>query len=184
MNNHLKTSVLVLFLATSALCSLHAQTKAYQRYPYGIGVQFSSAIWGLSYHQRSGENALQGVIGLIYDPDPLWSDSTLSYGVAVDYQRTLFGEDFNDYLGGQIYIATTLAHSGEILYNYSTGLNEPFEAKITMGLGFGVEILFFQNFSLPVEIVYNFSYLPTAKEMGSAFAIDLIPKVSLRYRFK
>ena len=84
MNNHLKTSVLVLFLATSALCSLHAQTKTYQRYPYGIGVQFSSSIWGLSYHQRSGENALQGVIGLIYDPDPLWSDSTLSYGVAVD----------------------------------------------------------------------------------------------------
>ncbi|MDD2297684.1 MAG: hypothetical protein PHX79_07715, partial [Sphaerochaetaceae bacterium] len=80
--------------------------------------------------------------------------------------------------------ASSLAHTGEIPYNSSSDRNEPFEAKITVGLGFGVEILFFQNFSLPVEIIYNFSYIPTATDVSSSFAIDLVPKVSFRYRFK
>ncbi len=178
---HIILSMSVLLICFVAI-PLHAQTLTYQKYPYGIGVQFSPSTWGLSYHQRFGENALQGVVGITYDPDPLYS-SVLAYTVAIDYQRTLFGNDFNQYLGGQLYSSVSLAHTGDISYNYSSQTADPFEAKIIVGLGFGVEILFFQNFSLPIEFIYNFYYIPTASDLHSAFGIELIPKIALRYRF-
>jgi len=175
---------LSVLLVTLGAIPLHANTpSAYQVYPYGIGVQFSPAIWGLSYHQRLDENALQGVVGITYDPDPLY-ESVLAYTVAIDYQRTLFGRDFDEYLGGQLYASVSLGHTGEISYDSSSQTANPFEAKIIVGAGFGVEILFFQNFSLPLECVYNFYYIPTASNLHSAFGIDLIPKIGLRYRFK
>ncbi|MBI9096077.1 MAG: hypothetical protein JEY71_14505 [Sphaerochaeta sp.] len=177
---------IILSLSMLLICfvamPLHAQTSAYQKFPYGIGIQFSPSTWGLSYHQRFDENALQGVFGLSYDPDPLY-ESVLAYSVAIEYQRTLFGNDFNEYLGGQLYASVFLAHTGEIPYDSSSQTAEPFEAKIIVGAGFGVEVLFFQNFSLPIEFIYNFSFIPTASNIHSAFSIDLIPKIALRYRF-
>ncbi len=168
----------ILLLMTFPLMGV---TQAYEKLPYGIGVQFSPSIWGLSYHQRVENHAIQGTVGIIYDPTPLWDwDSMLSYGIAIDYQRTLYGNDFNEYLGSQIYTNLTLAHSGEI----DIENDEAYEAKIIVGAGFGVEVLFFQNFSLPVELVYEISYSPTQKDITKAISIDLVPKVSLRFRFK
>lgn len=162
---------------------LHAQDNAYQKYPYGIGAQFSPSTWGLAYHQRFGESALQGVVGVSYNPEPYY-DSMLAYTVAFDYQRTLFGSDFDEFLGGQLYACVSLAHTGEIPYDYDLHTTDSFEAKFILGAGFGVEILFFQNFSLPIEFIYTFSYIPTASTLPKSFGIDLIPKIGLRYRFK
>jgi len=172
--------VLLVFLVT---IPLHAQTFAYQKNPYGIGIQGSPSTWGLTFLQRFGENALQGVVGLTYNPDPLY-ESVLTYAVAIDYQRTLFGNDFNEYLGGQLYSSISLAHTGEIPYDSSSQTADPFEAKIIVGAGFGVEALFFQNFSLSLEFIYIFYYIPTASNLHSAFGIDLIPKIALCYRFR
>lgn len=176
--------VMSAFLVFSCAMPLYADTsKAYQVYPHGIGVQFSPTIWGLSYHQRLEENALQGVVGITYDPEHEYA-SLLDYTVAIDYQRTLFGNDFNEYLGGQLYASVSLGHTGEISYDWSSDVANPFKATILVGVGFGVEILFFQNFSLPIEFIYNMYYIPTASDLSSAFGIELIPKISLRYRFK
>jgi hypothetical protein len=184
MKQHKKQLLILLFILIVGLFSpLMASTETSQILPYGIGVQFSPSIWGLSYHQRFDRQAIQGTIGISYDPDPLW-DSMLAYGIAIDYQHTLYENHFNEYLGAQIYATTSIAHAGEIPYNYSSSELEPFEAKIIVGAGFGVEILFFQNFSLPVEIAYEFSYTPTESDIRAAFALDLVPRVGLRFRFK
>ena len=181
-NRHYIILSLSMLLVFFVAMPLHAQTSTYQKYPYGIGIQFSPSTWGLSYHQRFGENALLGVFGLSYDPDPLY-ESVLSYSVAIEYQRTLFGNDFNEYLGGQLYTNISLAHTGDISYDSSSQTADPFEAKIIVGAGFGVEVLFFQNFSLPIEFIYTFSFIPTASNLHSAFGIELLPKIGLRYRF-
>lgn len=125
---------------------------------------------------------MQEVVGLTYNPDPLY-ESVLTYAVAIDYQRTLFGNDFNQGLGGQLYSSISLAHTGEIPYDSSSQTSDPFEATIIVGAGFGVEVLFFQNFSLSLEFIYIFYYIPTVSNLDSAFGIDLIPKIALRYKF-
>ncbi len=184
MKKQAKFIVLIIIILTSfTLFPLNAELSAYQKYPKGIGVQFSPSIWGLSYHNRFNEQAFQGTVGITYDPDPLWS-SKLAYGISLDYQKTLFGNDFNEYLGAQLYITTSLAHTGEIPYDSSSSEFSSYVAHLILGAGFGVEILFFQNFSLPVEIVYEFSYNPTENQLQNAFSIDLVPKIGLRYRFK
>ena len=179
-----KIITLALLLSMFVLFPTYAEKESitYQRYPYAIGATLSDPIWGLSYHQRFGESALQGVVGLSYNPDSLYS-SLLTYSVAIDYQRTIFGADFNNYLGAQIYALGSLGHTGDIPYNYSSSSADPFEAKIILGAGFGVEFLFFQYFSMPVEFVYSFAYETTNNSFPSNISIDFIPKIGLRYRF-
>jgi len=183
MKNHrhimISMSMLLVFFVAMPL---HAQTFAYQKNPYGIGIQGSPSTWGLSFLQRFGENAMQGVVGITYNPEPLY-ESVLDYAVSIDYQRTLFGNDFNEYLGGQLYSSISLAHTGEIPYDSSSQTEEPFTSRIIVGAGFGVEALFFQNFSLSLEFIYIFYYMPTAGDLTTAFGIDLIPKIALRYKF-
>lgn len=171
-----------LLLAFIGSVPLHAETSTYQKYPYGIGMQLGPSIWGLSYHQRFGENALQGVVGITYDPDHM-NESVLAYTVSFDYQRTIYGNDFDKFIGGQLYASLSLAHTGEIPYDSDSQTADPYVAKIIVGAGFGVEILFFQNFSLPIEFIYNLYYIPTASNLHDAFGIDLVPKIGLRYRF-
>ena len=173
-----------LFMVATLYSPLIATPTTYDNLPYGIGVQFSPSIWGLSYYQSYGTQAIQGTVGIIYEPDPLWQDTILAYGVEIDYQHTLYVNDFNEYLGAQLYATASLAHSGEIADDYESRGTDPYSAKIIVGAGFGVETLFFQNFSLPLEIVYQFSYSPTESDISKAFALDLIPKVGLRFRFK
>ena len=180
MKTYVKSTALLLtiFLFGAALPLLGASPEQ-QQLPYGIGVQFSPSIWGLSYHRQFEKHAIQGTVGISYDPDPLW-DSELAYGASLDYQRNLYGYYFNEYLGARLYGSTSIAHSG--VYD-SSSASDPFEAKILFGAGFGVEVLFFKNFSLPLEIVYEFSYAPTQSDFSKAFAVDLVPKVGLRFRF-
>lgn len=171
--------MLVIILLGATFPLLGATTTP-ENLPYGIGIQVSPSIWGLSYHQQFGKHAIQGTVGISFVPDPQW-ESMLTYGVALDYQRTLYGYDYNAYLGSRLYALATLAHTGEIPTD--SGVTGPFEAKILIGAGFGVEVLFFKNFSLPIEFAYQFSYSPTQSDMKKAFGLDLVPKLGLRFRF-
>lgn len=173
-------ATLLCIIVLGSAAPLMGAKSASQDLPYGIGMQFSSSIWGLSYHQGFDKHAFQITVGVTYNPDPLW-DSMLAYGVALDYQRTLYGHDFNEYLGSRLYALTTVAHTGEIMAD--SGSASPFEAKLLLGAGFGVEVLLFQNFSLPIEFVYQGSYSPTQSDITKAFGIDLIPRIGLRFRF-
>lgn len=148
--------------------------------PYGIGVQFSPSIWGLSYNQQFDLHAVQATAGISYDPNPLW-ETVLSYQVALDYQRNLYRNDFNEYLGARLYATTTLAHAGEV--ESDSGSSGSFMAKVILGVGFGVEVTFFENFSLPVEVAYEFSYTPTEANARRSCALDLVPRIGLRFRF-
>lgn len=117
----------------------------------------------------------------MYNPDSLW-DSLLSYGLSIDYQRTLYETDFNTYLGAQMYTAIFVAHGGGITTDYESEELDAFEANIVIGAGFRVEIFLFQNFSLPLEFVYKFSYSPTESNISKAFALDVVPRVGSRFR--
>ncbi|MGD8113628.1 MAG: hypothetical protein ACQEWA_01905 [Sphaerochaetaceae bacterium] len=178
------TITMLLFLSICVIFPLQAEdTMTYEEYPYAIGVVFSEPVWGLSYHQRFGDNALQGTLGFSYYPNPTYQ-AQLAYSIAVDYQRTIFGADFNRFLGAQLYLDAYLAHTGETAYNWETYTYDPFEAQIVAGVGFGVEAIFFQYFSVPVEFIYSFSYSPTEDSFPSNVSVDLVPRIGLRFRFK
>lgn len=180
MKTNVKPTIFcIAILLFSTVLPLLGASPEQQLLPYGIGVQFSPSIWGLSYHRQFDKQAIQGTVGISYDPDPLW-DSELAYGASLDYQRNLYSNYFNEYLGARLYATTSIAHSGEF---DSSSATDPFVAKIHFGAGFGVEVLFLKNFSLPLEIVYEFSYAPTQSDFTKAFAVDLVPKVGLRFRF-
>jgi len=174
--------VLISLFVLVILSPLQSKTKTYENYPYAIGVGFSESIWGLTYHQRFKEDAFQGTLGFSYQPDRSYQ-SQLSYSIALDYQRTIFGADFNRFLGAQLYLIGSLAHTGDISYNWDVYAYDPFRAQIIAGIGFGVEAIFFQYFSVPVECVYSFGYTPTESSFPSNISIGLVPKIGLRFRF-
>lgn len=180
-----KTMIAVLVVSLlSAVVLPAAEERNYELFDESLGVQFGNVSgWGLSYQKNFGGSALQATLGLLYDSNASWG-SVLDYVVGAEWQRTLYGDGFANWLDGQIYLLTALTHRGNVsILDYTTNELAPFEATFTAGFGIGVEIVLFKHFSIPVECGYVVSWIPTRSGILNQLKVDLHPQVGLRYRY-
>ena len=179
--------------------------RAFEEFPDALGVFFGLASgMGLSYHSwlpdtpRSG---IQVAAGVLYSPDAandIFWGSVLDYTVGLEYQYSVFGEDFVSWLSGLLYLWGGIAHYGFIeqivvqdaVYTddydlvsetvYGAG---PYTPTITIGIGIGVEVILFRHFSFPIEVGYVATYNLIADTFLAGFNVTLTPQGGGRYRF-
>ncbi len=138
---------------------------------------------------------------MIYSPsaesDLFWG-TYLDYTVGAEYQRSVYGEDFVDWLSGQLYLWAGVSHRGLIEEieltpweyaddgsvvregEYGPG---PYTPTITVGIGIGVEVILFRYFSFPMEVGYAATYTLTSGTIIDGLSISLIPQGGARYRY-
>ena len=179
-------AVVMLVFATGTLAAGETdEAISYKRYDQALGAQYGLISGsGISYQLRFGENALQVAFGFLYN-GPGYG-SLLDYTVGVEFQHTLYGDDFQKGLGGQIYLFAGFNHSAYVENIYTepdTFEVGPYIPLFTLGLGIGVEIILFQHFSIPVEFGYAASLNPREDGILNQLRVDLVPQVGLRYRF-
>lgn len=183
-----------------------ATPKAYQQFPEALGVFFGSASgMGLSYHAWLPDvpgSGVQVAAGVLYSPsaeDMIFWGTILDYNVGFEYQRSVFGADFTDWLSGLLYLWAGVAHRGyieqilinEAVYDDETGdlisdaeFGEgPFRPTVSVGIGIGVEVILFRHFSFPAEVGYVATYDFSAADFRTGFSVTLTPQGGGRYRY-
>ncbi len=155
---------------------------------------------GLSYHKTNGTTGWQAVAGALYSPEISWGSDLLFYNVGLTHLWKVYSNAWREILAGNLYIFTSIMHDGRIPRDYDvvetgeldSGGNPLYEdvvtvgdytPRITLGFGIGIEIIGFEHFSIPVEVGYGFSWLPTAGDIQDQFLIDLYPQIGFRYRY-
>ena len=180
--------------------------KSFEEFPDALGVFFGPASgMGLSYHSWLPDapgSGIQVAAGVLYAPDAandIFWGSVLDYTIGFEYQRSVFGEDFTNWLSGLLYLWGGIAHHGFIeqitisnaVYDeesyevvtpavYGSG---PYTPTITVGIGIGVEVILFRHFSFPVEVGYVATYNFIAETFLGGFNVFLTPQGGGRYRY-
>ena len=204
-----KTLFFVPLLAVVGLSMMYAGGSAedipaaYEEYPQALGFQYGEiSATGLSYQRWGGRTGLMVTGGIIYVPYDansylMWFETTLDYAVGAEVQYRVYGEDFAQWLSGQLYVFAGLKHRGYIPLNVvEEGRVEPdeiwveptyaagsYQPVIGLGGGIGIEIILFRHFSLPLELGYGVDWSPLAGEIGKQFNVNLRPQVGFRYRY-
>ncbi|MFA6707325.1 MAG: hypothetical protein WC129_04295 [Sphaerochaetaceae bacterium] len=182
MNKKRWIVIILVLVITSGLSG--AEQKSYDIFDQSLGVQFGQISGsGLSWQKRFGDDALQVALGIMYSGDPSLYLSILNYTVGLEYQHTLYGDDFANWLGGQIYLFAGFNHSGFIDWNDDRTAAKPIEFIYALGGGIGVEVLLFKHFSVPVECGYAAYWNPSKVGILQQLYIDLFVQAGLRYRF-
>jgi len=123
-----------------------------------------------------------------------------TYNIGVEAQYMLYDDSYSDWFDGSLYLFIGGTHSGAFRTTYSyeeitidpdpgdpykefpnTGVSDPrFVPGMSAGFGFGFELVFFDHFSIPIEIGLSGTW-----ELGSWVPIDagLYPQAGFRYRF-
>lgn len=174
---------------------------AYEEFPEALGFQYGEISGtGLSYQAWRGAVGYQYAAGVIYMPldGDSWLDTTLDYAIGAEGQFRVYGEDFADWLSGQLYTFVGLGHRGYIPIEtvsdgryiedtdeyiepvFATGNYTP---VIGLGAGIGIEIILFRHFSVPIELGYGVKWEPTAGALDKQFHVDLYPQIGFRYRY-
>ena len=192
-------SIIVAFLMGGITVSLGAETikpevRAIDEFPSAIG--FYAGIisgTGMSYQKWTPGFGYQITAGALYLPEEAWSGNLLDYSIGVQFQFPISGDDFSDKLAGQLYVFTGLNHSGYIPWDYTRGddLDDPgtysvgaYTPVVTVGAGFGIEVVLFRRFSIPFELGYAASLNPLMlDDPVNAFAIRIAPQGGFRYRY-
>ncbi|AEV28794.1 hypothetical protein SpiGrapes_0969 [Sphaerochaeta pleomorpha str. Grapes] len=176
-------AITCLLLVSVSLFS--AGNEILTKYPSSIGAQIGQLSgYGLSYQKRISDlDALQTTVGLSFNGDATWG-SYLDYVVGVEYQHTIYSDCYDDWFLGQLYIFTAINHMGSIetVDEYSDVLG-PFKPSLAVGGGFGVEILFFDHFSLPIEFGYGAFWEYADTSFIKQLQLQFIAQVGMRYRF-
>lgn len=176
------------------------EQKAFEKYDQALGFQGGQISGtGLSYQKWSDGLGLQFAFGALYFPLSEENSSWLSYSNILDYtvgaeaQYSVYGEDFADWLSGQLYLFAGLNHRGFIEKVFIpdegedtfTGTYEygPYTPVLALGIGIGIEIILFQHFSMPFELGYGVFWSPTKSSLKDQFVVDLVPQAGFRYRF-
>jgi hypothetical protein len=182
---------------------------AYETFPKSLGFQYGEISGtGLSHHWANGTTSYQVAAGGIYVPyvsgDAMgfsFTDTTLDYTVGGEAQFRVFGDAFTNWLTGQLYLFAGLNHRGYIplelvsegyedtsdpdRYLYVNAIYSPgsFTPVIGLGGGIGIELVFFNHFSIPIELGYAVQWIPTSPSLAEQFRLSLIPQVGFRYRY-
>ena len=193
MKNKLSLLILLLLLV-GMLTPLFATESGYRKYSKALGFQVGELSGsGLSYQQWNGDFGYQVAFGALYfspESNQWWMENFLDYSVGLEFQYTVYGDDFANWLSGRLYLFTALNHRGYIpaiykdidedSYTYDYGSFNPI---IGVGAGIGIEIILFEHFSMPFELGYGLFWNPTKTALRDQFMINIIPQVGFRYRY-
>ncbi|TVR58563.1 MAG: hypothetical protein EA426_09570 [Spirochaetaceae bacterium] len=192
-------SIVVAFLMAGITLNLGAdvirpEVRAIDEFPSAIG--FYAGIisgTGMSYQKWTPSFGYQITAGALYLPEGTGFGNLLDYSVGLQFQFPISGDDFSDRLAGQLYIFTGVNHSGYIPWVFSRGddLDEPgtysigsYTPGVTVGAGFGIEVVLFRRFSIPFELGYAASVYPLQlDDPVNAFAVRIAPQGGFRYRY-
>lgn len=167
--------------------STDLEVTAYEKYTQAIGFQYSEISgWGLSYHAWMNKIGFQVAAGIVYNPDPNAGQTELNYSVGLGMQFRVYGDDFSKWLSGQLYILTGINHGGFIENEYDwefPDANGKYIPSISGGIGFGVELILFQHFSIPFGVGYGLIWEGRDQIFAKQISIGLCPEVGFRYRF-
>ena len=194
-----------IFVSTATAEDVEPSPKAFEEFPDALGVFFGPAGgMGLSYHSwlpdapRSG---VQVAAGVLYSPDAandIFWGSVLDYTAGFEYQYSVFGEDFTNWLSGLLYLWGGVAHRGfieqvvvqdAVFDDESELVSEtvygagPYTPTVTLGIGIGVEVILFRHFSFPVEVGYVATYNLIADTFLGGLSVNLTPQGGARYRY-
>jgi hypothetical protein len=183
--NTKKISLAIACICLVSVSLFAAGTENLNAYPHSIGVQVGQLSGaGLSYQKRISElDALQTTVGLSFDGNATW-DSFLYYNIGLEYQHTLFSDSYEDWFIGQLYVFTGVNHTGSIdTENYDSDVLGPFTPGLALGGGFGVEILLFDHFSMPIEFGYGAFWEYADTSFIKQLQLQFIAQAGMRYRF-
>lgn len=173
------------------------QPRDYEHFPQALGFQYGELSGsGLSYQFWDHSSGFQLSFGGWYIPPAGegYASTVMDYSIGVEYQYSVYGEDFADWLSGQIYLFAALNHRGTAaneevtppVYDSDYNLVSPgvyavgdYMPSLNGGIGLGMEIILFEHFSIPLEVGYGaFWNLAT-----NALEVRLVPQAGFRYRF-
>ncbi len=192
--NKIKTTIAVMVLLTASVLLAAADTheRAYERYTQALGIQYGQISGtGLSYYRWSDGVGFQAALGALYAPQGAgWGSTILDYSIGTELQYTVYGEAYAKWLSGQLYVFTGLSHRGYIEEEYIDKPDEdftikqgPFTPVFTTGFGIGIEMILFENFSVPLEFGYAISWKPSGSSIQEQLKVELVNQAGFRYRF-
>jgi hypothetical protein len=161
---------------------------SFQEFPNALGMSINSTTgWGLHWLYWKDNLGLSVTAGGSYLPEGattnfLSPQNWVDYGISVQGLLRVYGIDFSKWLGGQLYVTALLGHQGKgaMIYSYdpvtsvSTNVRGPYVPMLNLGLGIGIELIWFKHFSIPLEIMYVGQY---------PFKLEPAVSLGLRYRF-
>lgn len=155
------------------------------QYPHSLGVQVGrlSGI-GASYQIWTEQVGLQVAAGMRYNTELDEFSDRLVYNLGLELQYQLVEHAITSWLEGKLYLVAGIHHQGyQEAVETSLGSNVftagPLQLNFGLGGGIGVETILFEHFAIGTEFVYVGMYNPKLNEA----MVDMLPQVSLRYRF-
>ncbi|MFW6234960.1 MAG: hypothetical protein ACOC4I_06275 [Spirochaetota bacterium] len=185
----------LLILAAPVLFAEDENTIAGQelnrdRFPEALGFQYGQISGaGLSYHRWYGSTGVQIAGGILYFPVATDTivDFVLDYSLGVQVNSSVFASDYSDRVAGQLYLIGGVSHRGFIEREFDDGIDQnsagPFIPSIGVGAGLGIEIVLFEHFSIPIELLYAGIWEGSNRPFVEQIRIDLTPQAGFRYRY-
>ena len=198
LNNRTGTSLLLGCLVMIATATLYAEAPTTaevelnrDRFPEALGFRFRDISgMGLSYHRWMGSTGFEIAGGILYFPLAVQADFpiVLDYSIGLQVNRSVFASDYSDRVSGQLYLVAGISHRGEIEREFTTGGSGqetagPFVPSIGVGGGLGIEIVLFDHFSFPIEVLYAPIWSYTGEPFLESVRITLAAQTGFRYRF-
>ena len=191
-NRSVKVIAIILFFSFPTTFVFAEETTdlevtAYEKYTQAIGFQYGEISgWGLSYQAWMNKIGLQVTAGIIYNPDANDWQTELNYSVGLEMQFRVYGDDFSKWLSGQLYLFTGINHGGFIENEYDwefPGDDGKYIPLISGGIGFGIELILFQHFSIPFGVGYGLIWEGRDRAFVRQISVKLCPEVGIRYRY-
>ncbi|MCD1655676.1 hypothetical protein K7J14_13345 [Treponema zuelzerae] len=115
--------------------------------------------------------------GGYYRPEDDWAN-ILDYSVVFQGMHTVFGNTFSDQVAGRLYSWASIGHHGYMTDDTNDDVYEEgaYKANGVAGLGIGIEMIFFEHFSIPLQFGYTGEF-PNDPGLGFTFGSGI------RYRY-
>jgi hypothetical protein len=153
----------------AAQSSTDAAAENLSRFDEALG-GFASFVGGtgLSYQEWRSRFGWQVTAGGYYLPSEQgW------YAVGVEGMYRIHAAALSDWFDSALYTVAGLGHYADID-------GSGFRGSLTAGVGLGVESIFFEHFSVPIELLYTGEFVLNTLDLGS---IGLQPAAGFRFRY-
>ena len=173
----MKKAIIIFILLIITFFAYTEEKTIYDRYPIAVGIYFHFVSWSplLQYQQYISDIGFQ--IGAIFFSSANTYD-TYNYAAEITGSYRIFSIDWSNWFSSALYGLLDISNWGRYYYSYGENAYR-FSSSLSGGIGMGVDIVFFEHFSLALELGYGISSFSL---MTGSLNIGLITGVGLRYR--
>ena len=188
MTKRMRFLVVGLLVLIFPLFMVQSEDLPFDRYPSALGFQVGRiAGIGISYQNWEGKIGYQVAAGALYHPSMDDGHDVFNYNIGFEALYGLYADDFAKWLSGRLYAVGGVNHRGyqESVWDNDLGryVDNGFKPEFGVGAGIGVEAVLFEHFAIATELVYGFFYMPNEPTLRQQFMIEMLPQVSIRYRY-